>query len=189
MSAELDPLLKRLHLANARRVWRDLVQRAEKEEWAYDARQVHRDAAFQLPEGERTASGDVLRRARPGLCPADHRRRGWPAIAYPWAAHLVARPNHGPAVVSERRRELIKLLRMFRRQRSRQKGTIHTKRLDAKHQINREDLIALALKRGVLTVGQRSYEFASKFDSLFGVLDEARPLSTEAQAFVTEYDP
>ena len=37
MSAELDPLLKRLHLANARRVWRDLVQRAEKEEWAYDA--------------------------------------------------------------------------------------------------------------------------------------------------------
>jgi DNA replication protein DnaC len=37
VSAELDPLLKRLHLANARRVWRDLVQRAEKEEWAYDA--------------------------------------------------------------------------------------------------------------------------------------------------------
>lgn len=37
MSVELDPLLKRLHLANARRVWRDIVQRAEKEEWAYDA--------------------------------------------------------------------------------------------------------------------------------------------------------
>ena len=34
---DLDPLLKRLHLANARRVWRDLAQRAEKEEWAYDA--------------------------------------------------------------------------------------------------------------------------------------------------------
>ncbi|MGH2836212.1 MAG: IS21-like element helper ATPase IstB [Solirubrobacteraceae bacterium] len=30
-------MLKRLHLANARRVWRDLVQRAEKEDWAYDA--------------------------------------------------------------------------------------------------------------------------------------------------------
>ena len=29
MSSELDPLFKRLHLANARRVWRDLVQRAE----------------------------------------------------------------------------------------------------------------------------------------------------------------
>jgi DNA replication protein DnaC len=34
---DLDPLLKRLHLANARRVWRDLVQRAEKEEWTYVA--------------------------------------------------------------------------------------------------------------------------------------------------------
>lgn len=36
MSTDLDPLLKRLHLANARRVWHDLVQRAEKEQWAYD---------------------------------------------------------------------------------------------------------------------------------------------------------
>jgi DNA replication protein DnaC len=34
---DLDPFLKRLHLANARRVWRDLVQRAEKEQWAYEA--------------------------------------------------------------------------------------------------------------------------------------------------------
>ncbi len=37
MSSDLDPLLKRLHLANARRTWRDLVQRAEKEDWSYDA--------------------------------------------------------------------------------------------------------------------------------------------------------
>jgi DNA replication protein DnaC len=36
MSTDLDPLLKRLHLANTRRTWRDLVQRAEKEDWAYD---------------------------------------------------------------------------------------------------------------------------------------------------------
>ncbi len=36
MSSDLDPLLKRLHLANARRVWRDLVQRAEKQEWSYE---------------------------------------------------------------------------------------------------------------------------------------------------------
>ncbi len=32
---ELDALLKRLHLANARRIWSQLVQRAEKEEWSY----------------------------------------------------------------------------------------------------------------------------------------------------------
>lgn len=36
MSTDLDPLLKRLHLANARRVWRDLVQRAEKEQWSHE---------------------------------------------------------------------------------------------------------------------------------------------------------
>ena len=32
---DLDPLFKRLHLANARRVWRDLLGRAEQEEWPY----------------------------------------------------------------------------------------------------------------------------------------------------------
>ena len=32
---DLDALFKRLHLANARRVWRDLVQRAERDTWAY----------------------------------------------------------------------------------------------------------------------------------------------------------
>jgi DNA replication protein DnaC len=31
----IDHLLKRLHLANARRVWPALVERAEKEEWSY----------------------------------------------------------------------------------------------------------------------------------------------------------
>lgn len=36
MSTDLAPLFKRLHLANARRVWRDLVRRAEAEEWSYE---------------------------------------------------------------------------------------------------------------------------------------------------------
>ncbi|MGH7625675.1 MAG: ATP-binding protein, partial [Gemmatimonadaceae bacterium] len=34
---DLDALLKRLHLANARRVWRDLLVRAEQEDWTYAA--------------------------------------------------------------------------------------------------------------------------------------------------------
>ena len=33
---ELDAVFKRLNLANARRVWRDLVARAEREDWPYD---------------------------------------------------------------------------------------------------------------------------------------------------------
>ncbi len=36
MKSDLDPLLKRLHLANARRTWGDLVQRAEKEQWSHE---------------------------------------------------------------------------------------------------------------------------------------------------------
>ena len=32
----LDHLLKRLHLANARRVWRELCQRAETEQWSFE---------------------------------------------------------------------------------------------------------------------------------------------------------
>ena len=35
MSPDLDVFLRRLHLANARRVWRDLIQRAEKEQWSH----------------------------------------------------------------------------------------------------------------------------------------------------------
>jgi DNA replication protein DnaC len=35
-SLELDPLLKRLHLANTRRVWRDVLRRAEQEQWTYE---------------------------------------------------------------------------------------------------------------------------------------------------------
>jgi DNA replication protein DnaC len=31
----LDALLKRLHLANMRRAWRELTRRAEQEEWSY----------------------------------------------------------------------------------------------------------------------------------------------------------
>ena len=33
---DLDAMLKRLHLANARRVWRELAARAEQEQWTYD---------------------------------------------------------------------------------------------------------------------------------------------------------
>jgi hypothetical protein len=33
---DLDPLLRRLHLANTRRVWRQLIARAEQEQWSYE---------------------------------------------------------------------------------------------------------------------------------------------------------
>ena len=37
MTTDLDPLLKRLSLANSRHKWREMIARAEKEEWTYEA--------------------------------------------------------------------------------------------------------------------------------------------------------
>ncbi len=59
---ELDALLKRLHLANARRIWQQLVQRAEKEEWSY------RDflvllVAEEIAQRQQTRLGRLSRRA------------------------------------------------------------------------------------------------------------------------------
>ena len=34
-NVDLEALLKRLHLANARRIYRDLIERAEKEQWSF----------------------------------------------------------------------------------------------------------------------------------------------------------
>src|SRR5262249_15704792 len=68
MSADLEPLLKRLHLANARRVWSDLVQRAEKEDWSYElllhtlfAEEVARRRGTRLNRAVRAAAFPFLR--------------------------------------------------------------------------------------------------------------------------------
>jgi DNA replication protein DnaC len=59
---ELDALLKRLHLANARKIWQQLVQRAEKEQWSY------RDflvllVAEEIAQRQQTRLGRLSRRA------------------------------------------------------------------------------------------------------------------------------
>lgn len=68
MTTELDALLKRLHLANARRVWREFVQRAEKEQWRYDqllhtlfAEEVAHRRATRLTRAVRAAAFPFLR--------------------------------------------------------------------------------------------------------------------------------
>ena len=35
MNIDIDAVLRRLHLANTRRIWRDLCAQAEKEQWTY----------------------------------------------------------------------------------------------------------------------------------------------------------
>jgi DNA replication protein DnaC len=59
----LDTLLKRLHLANTRRAWRDLTQRAEQEEWTY------RDllalvVSEEIAQRQQTRIARLVRRAR-----------------------------------------------------------------------------------------------------------------------------
>jgi len=63
VDTDLDALLKRLHLANTRRVWRQLVEQAEKEEWSY------RDflgllVAEEIAHRQQTRLGRLSRRAR-----------------------------------------------------------------------------------------------------------------------------
>jgi hypothetical protein len=66
---DLDALFKRLHLANARRVWRGLIDRAERERWSYrdfltllateeiahrqQTRLAHATRAFSISEDDR----------------------------------------------------------------------------------------------------------------------------------------
>ena len=60
---DLDRLLKRLHLANTRRAWQDLVRRAEQESWTYHdflALVVSEEIAHR----QQTRLGRVVRRAR-----------------------------------------------------------------------------------------------------------------------------
>jgi DNA replication protein DnaC len=59
---DLDPLLKRLHLANARRVWRDLLVRAEQEEWTY-AHLLTLLVTEEITQRQQTRLGRVARRA------------------------------------------------------------------------------------------------------------------------------
>ena len=74
---QLDALLKRLHLANTRRAWRDLVQRAEQEEWGY------RDyltllVSEEIAHRQQTRVARMVRRARfPFLKTIDDFSRCW----------------------------------------------------------------------------------------------------------------
>lgn len=60
---DLDRLLKRLHLANARRIWRDLIQRAETEQWSFQ-RFLDILVAEEVAQRSHTRLARLSRRAR-----------------------------------------------------------------------------------------------------------------------------
>ena len=59
---DLDPLLKRLHLANTRRVWRDVLGRAEREAWTY-GHLLTLLVTEEIAQRQQTRLGRVVRRA------------------------------------------------------------------------------------------------------------------------------
>ncbi len=68
MTTDLDVFLRRLHLANARRVWRALVERAEKEQWSHGqlletlfAEEIAHRRGTRLMRATRTAAFPFLR--------------------------------------------------------------------------------------------------------------------------------
>jgi hypothetical protein len=71
MQLELDGLFKRVHLANARRVWRDLIVRAEHEQWTYH-QLLSVLVAEEIAHRQQTRLARLSRRAFP--LPQDHRR-------------------------------------------------------------------------------------------------------------------
>jgi hypothetical protein len=90
---DLDALFKRLHLANARRVWRQLVERAERESWAY------RDFLTPGDRGDRPSSADAACApdpASPLSLSQDDRRFQFHVSVVVMAAH--ARIGAGPGL-------------------------------------------------------------------------------------------
>ncbi len=62
----LDAIFKRLHLANARRVWRELIARAEQEQWTY-YQLLSTLVADEIAHRQQTRLARLVRRA--GLAP------------------------------------------------------------------------------------------------------------------------
>jgi hypothetical protein len=114
----------------------------------------------------------------------------WPAVGHPWAPYRAAEAM-APLELSETPRgdTLRKFILMFRRQRSRKESTLRGARWAPEQLSHRNELIELALKRGVIrSVGVHSaYAFNSDFDSLKALVGDPVTLSPLAGNFVTEY--
>jgi hypothetical protein len=113
----------------------------------------------------------------------------WRAITYPWVAYRVPPRVEPPAGSSPRRRELIKLLLMFRRQRRRTDATLRTARLSPEDRPLRDELLSLAERQGILARAPLgNWDFVSSFASLFTLLGPGDPVLTpEAAAFVAAF--
>ena len=78
---------------------------------------------------------------------------------------------------------------MFRRQRTRKERTVRSARWSPDQQMDRDELLRMALDRGVLTQVPRIHglAFNSNFDSLKTLIEDRPELTDETKEFVAEY--
>jgi hypothetical protein len=114
----------------------------------------------------------------------------WPNVAHPWAEFRTQRAV-APAVLAETLRGdvLRKLILMFGRQRTRKRSTVGAARWSPEQLPARDELVELALKRGVLRQvrGVDALEFSNEYASLKSLVEDEPDLSASALAFVEEY--
>jgi len=121
-------------------------------------------------------------------------RVAWPGIGFPWSPHRAAtvEPPGVPQLLPDtpRGNALRMLLLIFRRQRTRTEQTLFQARRAPGEARERDELIRLALSRGVLKrlpTRDGVLSFNSDFDSLRNLLEESAALAPAALAFATEF--
>jgi hypothetical protein len=114
----------------------------------------------------------------------------WPAVGYPWASYKAA---EGPRLASlddsVRGDTLRKFILMFRRQRTRKADTLRGARWAPAQLAERDRLIDLAFRLGVLRAvpGRDLIEFNNDFGSLSTLVEGRSDLSQRAAEFVAAY--
>lgn len=115
----------------------------------------------------------------------------WPGVAHPWAVYRTTEAAGSLRLEETTRGDTLrKFILMFRRQRSRREETLMGARWSPDQLRERDRLISLALKRGVLEhIGAPSrYSLNSDYVSLVSlVLGRAEALSANARDFASEY--
>jgi hypothetical protein len=116
----------------------------------------------------------------------------WPDVAHPWAAYRSA-GRVDPLRLGETVRgdTLRKLILMFRRQRTRREDTLLGTRWSPEQIFERDRLIELALKQGVLErpdAPRPLFRLNTDYDSLVRLVDgDAVAVAAPARKFVTDY--
>jgi hypothetical protein len=116
----------------------------------------------------------------------------WPGVAHPWAPFRAdAVRGDARLVDSVQGHVLRKFILMFRRQRRRLRSTLTSSRWSQEEMKERDKLLELALRKGVLqdVVGPRqdTVELTSEYFSLDALVVGKGELSPKARAFVSEF--